>query len=156
MDIQLPKVKIKGQNMKFDIDYIEKLTKVLTDSSLTEISVEDGDQAVTIRKESNAVATVAASPVISSVTDNAVKQTESHKGKAITSPIVGTFYSAPSPDSEPFVKIGQEIEKGTKVCIIEAMKLMNEIESEFDGKITEICVSDGQPVEFGQVLMYVE
>lgn|SRR5574344_3021272 len=156
MDLQLPKVKIKGQNMKFDIDYIEKLTKVLTDSSLTEISVEDGDQAVTIRKESNAVATVAASPVISSVTDNAVKQTEAHKGKAITSPIVGTFYSAPSPDSEPFVKIGQEIEKGTKVCIIEAMKLMNEIESEFDGKITEICVSDGQPVEFGQVLMYVE
>ena len=78
------------------------------------------------------------------------------KGKPLTSPMVGTFYSAPSPDAEPFVKVGQTVKEGDVVCIVEAMKLMNEIEAEVSGKIVEICVSDGQPVEFGQVLMYVE
>src|SRR5574344_2572998 len=129
--------------MKFDIEYIEKLTKLLTDSSLTEISLEDGDQAVTIRKEqfaqSASVAPVAASaPVASEV------KAESHKGNPITAPIVGTFYGAPSPDAAPFVKVGDEVQKGSKVCIIEAMKLMNEIESDFSGKVIEICVTDGQ------------
>ena len=70
--------------------------------------------------------------------------------------MVGTFYSAPSPDADAFVKVGQTIKEGDVVCIVEAMKLMNEIESDFSGKITEICVEDGQPVEFGQVLMYIE
>lgn len=78
------------------------------------------------------------------------------KGKPITSPMVGTFYSAPSPDAKPFVEVGQTISQGDVVCIVEAMKLMNEIEAECSGKIVEICVKDGQPVEFGQVLMYVE
>ena len=86
----------------------------------------------------------------------AAEQKEVKKGKPLTSPMVGTFYSAPSPDAEPFVKVGQTVKEGDVVCIVEAMKLMNEIESEFSGKITEICVQDGQPVEFGQVLMYVE
>ena len=70
--------------------------------------------------------------------------------------MVGTFYTSPSPDAKPFVTVGQTIKQGDKVCIIEAMKLMNEIESEVAGKVIEICVQDGQPVEFGQVLMYVE
>lgn len=70
--------------------------------------------------------------------------------------MVGTFYSAPSPDADPFVKVGQTVKEGDVVCIVEAMKLMNEIEAEFSGKIVEICVQDGQPVEFGQVLMYIE
>ena len=83
-------------------------------------------------------------------------QEATHKGKALTSPMVGTFYSAPSPDADAFVKVGQTIKEGDVVCIVEAMKLMNEIESDFSGKITEICVEDGQPVEFGQVLMYIE
>ena len=83
-------------------------------------------------------------------------QEAAHKGKALTSPMVGTFYSAPSPDADAFVKVGQTIKEGDVVCIVEAMKLMNEIESDFSGKITEICVEDGQPVEFGQVLMYIE
>ena len=131
--------------MKFDIEYVEKLAKVLTDNSLTEISMEDGEQAITLRKDVIGVAPVekaASTPV--------------KAGKPLTSPMVGTFYSAPSPDAEPFVKVGQTIKEGDVVCIVEAMKLMNEIESEFSGKIVEVCVSDGQPVEFGQVLMYVE
>ena len=86
----------------------------------------------------------------------APKAESAHKGKAITSPMVGTFYAAPSPDASPFVEVGKSISQGDVVCIIEAMKLMNEIESEFSGTITEICVKDGQPVEYGQPLMYVE
>lgn len=87
----------------------------------------------------------------------ATQSTEAaHKGKAITSPMVGTFYSAPSPDADAFVEVGKSISQGDVVCIVEAMKLMNEIESEYSGTVTEICVKDGQPVEYGQVLMYVE
>ena len=147
--------------MKFDIEYVEKLAKVLADNSLTEISLEDGEQAITLRKE---VMGVAAAPVVATapVSQQAqtasvpVEQKEVKKGKPLTSPMVGTFYSAPSPDAEPFVKVGQTVKEGDVVCIVEAMKLMNEIEAEFSGKIVEICVSDGQPVEFGQVLMYIE
>ncbi len=146
--------------MKFDIDYVEKLAKVLADNSLTEISLEDGEQAITLRKE---VMGVAATPVVATPqqvqpapASSPAEQKEVKKGKPLTSPMVGTFYSAPSPDAEPFVKVGQTVKEGDVVCIVEAMKLMNEIEAEFSGKITEICVQDGQPVEFGQVLMYIE
>ena len=79
-----------------------------------------------------------------------------HKGTPITSPMVGTFYAAPSPDDAPFVKVGDTVAIGQVICIIEAMKLMNEIEAEASGRITEICVNNGDSVEFGQVLMYVE
>lgn len=149
--------------MKFDIDYVEKLAKVLADNSLTEISLEDGEQAITLRNE---VMGVTAAPVavaapqapanVPAPTVAPAAQEATHKGKALTSPMVGTFYSAPSPDADAFVKVGQTIKEGDVVCIVEAMKLMNEIESDFSGKITEICVEDGQPVEFGQVLMYIE
>jgi acetyl-CoA carboxylase biotin carboxyl carrier protein len=149
--------------MKFDINYIEKLAKILNDSSLTEISLEDGEAAITIRREVPVIAApqmpaqIAATPqAVSLPVQNDVAKIEAHKGNPIVSPIVGTFYCAPAPGEEPFVKVGDEITKGSKVCIIEAMKLMNEIESDFSGKVTEICVTDGQPVEFGQVLMYVE
>ena len=70
--------------------------------------------------------------------------------------MVGTYYKSPSPDADPFVKVGSDVKQGDVVCIVEAMKMMNEIESEVSGKVVEICVEDGQPVEFGQVLMYVE
>lgn len=149
--------------MKFDIDYVEKLAKVLADNSLTEISLEDGEQAITLRNEVMGVAAapvaVAAPQAPANVPAPAIApaaQEAAHKGKALTSPMVGTFYSAPSPDADAFVKVGQTIKEGDVVCIVEAMKLMNEIESDFSGKITEICVEDGQPVEFGQVLMYIE
>jgi len=148
--------------MKFDIDYVEKLAKVLAENSLTEISLEDGEQAITLRKEVVALAAApVAAPAVQSVpaaqAPAAGETAEPEKkGTPITSPMVGTFYSAPSPDAKHFVEIGQEISKGDVVCIVEAMKLMNEIESEVSGKVVEICVKDGQPVEFGQVLMYIE
>lgn len=147
--------------MKFDVDYIEKLAKVLADTSLTEISLEDGEQAITLRKDlpivntAPAVQTVSA-PAVQAPATAAAPQAEVKKGKAVTSPMVGTFYSAPSPDAKAFVEVGQSVKKGDVVCIVEAMKLMNEIETEFSGKILEVCIQDGQPVEFGQVLMYIE
>jgi len=152
--------------MKFDAEYIEKLAEIIADKGLTEISLEDGNQAITMRKDlyTGAVqvaapqvvaAPQAAAPVATSAAP-AEPKAEVKKGQAVTSPMVGTFYKAPSPDAKPFVEVGQTISKGDVVCIVEAMKLMNEIESEFSGKITEICVKDGEPVEFGQVLMYVE
>lgn len=76
--------------------------------------------------------------------------------KEVTSPMVGTFYRAPSPDSDPFVEVGSTVKKGQTTCIIEAMKLMNEVESEFSGKVVAILVENGQPVEYGEPLMRVE
>ena len=149
--------------MKFDIEYVEKLAKVLAENELTEISLEDGEQAITLRKEvvvaPAAIAPAAApqaAPAVQAPAPAPSASEPAKKGTPITSPMVGTFYSAPSPDAKPFVEVGQTIAQGDVVCIVEAMKLMNEIESEISGKIVEICVKDGQPVEFGQVLMYVE
>ena len=151
--------------MKLDTDYIEKLAKIINDNGLTEISLEDGEQAITIRKDVPEVVTVA-SPAVAAAPAAPVKveQTSGEeepakpapKGKAVTSPMVGTFYASPSPESEPFVEIGSEVKEGDVVCIIEAMKLMNEIKTEHSGKITQICVKNGDPIEYGQVLMYVE
>lgn len=148
--------------MKFDTDYIEKLAEIIEAKGLTEISLEDGNQAITVRRElyttdAPVVAAPAAAPAAQPVqTPAAAPKQEAKKGQPVTSPMVGTFYKASSPDAKPFVEVGQTISKGDVVCIVEAMKLMNEIESEFSGKVVEICVEDGQPVEFGQVLMYIE
>ena len=144
--------------MKLDEAYIEKLADILVQKDLTEISLEDGEQAITIRKDGLRMPLASVAPVTASTTSAIQASTEptAHKGKPITSPMVGTFYVTPSPDAEPFVNVGQTIAKGQVVCIVEAMKLMNEIESEVSGKIVEICVEDGQSVEYGQVLMYVE
>ena len=152
--------------MKFEIEYIEKLAKIIANNELTEISLEEGNQAITIRKDLAEVITApvqsqqAPTPVVCQTTVTPVHTVEvekdSSKGNAITSPMVGTFYAAPSPDAEPFVEVGKSISSGDVVCIVEAMKLMNEIKSDFSGKITQICVKNGDPVEFGQVLMYVE
>lgn len=153
--------------MKFDVDYIEKLAKILEETSLTEISLEDGEQALTMRKD---LPPVVSAPVVQQAVPAAAAPASApaaqpaapaaaepaKKGKPLTSPMVGTFYKAASPDAKPFVEVGQTVSQGDVVCIVEAMKLMNEIKSEFSGKVVEICVEDGQPVEFGQVLMYIE
>ena len=153
--------------MKYEIEYIEKIAKIVADNQLTEITLEDGEQAIVIRKDSTVVAASApvavSAPVVApAVAQNPVVAKEeksaapASKGIAITSPMVGAFYAAPAPGAKPFVKVGDVVSAGQVVCIVEAMKLMNEIESEVSGKITEICVEDGQSVEYGQVLMYVE
>lgn len=151
--------------MKFEVEYIEKLAKIIADNELTEISLEEGEQAITIRKDIPEVIStgmplpVAAAPTAApaqAASAPASAAEPAKKGNAIVSPMVGTFYSKPAPDKEPFVKVGDTVSVGDVVCIVEAMKLMNEIESEFSGKIVEICVKDGEAVEYGQPIMYVE
>ena len=154
--------------MKFDLDYIEKLVTMVSDSELTELALEDGDRAILLKKEkevvtAQTVALAAPAPVqtvsapVANTEAPAVDETKAEEvGTPILSPMVGTFYSAPSPGAKPFVQVGDVVSKGQVVCIIEAMKLMNEIEAEVSGKITKILVEDGKPVEYGQVLMYVE
>jgi len=150
--------------MKLNTEYIEKLAKIINDNGLTEISVDDGEEAITIRKDAPEVISVAApaqavpAPAVSASAPAEKEEVQKpvQKGKTITSPMVGTFYASSSPDAEPFVEVGSEVKEGDVVCIIEAMKLMNEIKSEHTGKITQICVKNGDPIEYGQVLMYVE
>ena len=92
-------------------------------------------------------------PVIQSIqTAQPVQEEPKEEYKEIKSPMVGTFYSKPSPDKEAFVKVGDKVKKGQVVCIIEAMKLMNEIEAEFDGEVVEVCLNDGDAVEYGKSL----
>lgn len=146
--------------MNFDMDYVKKLIKILEESSLTELALEDGEKAIMLKKEREVVAAqpvLAATAAVSSIgAPEASNVASAPKGKAITSPMVGTFYKSPSPGAKPFVEVGSTVSEGQVVCIIEAMKLMNEIEADHAGKVIEICVDDGQAVEFGQVLMYVE
>lgn len=153
--------------MKFDLDYLEKLANIVYENDLSEISLEDDEKAVCFKREKQQVVQATApmvmpATVTSQVVSPVAKQTEetkavnAPKGTPITAPMVGTFYSAPSPDAAPFVKVGDNVSIGQVVCIIEAMKLMNEIEADVSGRITEICVNNGDAIEFGQVLMYVE
>lgn len=152
--------------MNFDLDYIEKLAKIISEQNLTELCLEEGESAIILRKEKELVSTTVSAapvavsaPVVAPQTASAAPVADAlpaKKGTPVTSPMVGTFYEASSPGSPAFVSVGQTVSSGQVVCIIEAMKLMNEIESEVSGKVTEICVKNGEPVEFGQVLMYVE
>lgn len=148
-----------------DKQKIQELADLLTENELTEISIKEGDKEIVIKKEKSFVqATAAMAPSVAASAISKAGETETlictpveiKKGKPITSPMVGTFYRAPSPDAKPFVELGSMVSEGKAVCIVEAMKLMNEIEADVSGKVIEICVEDGQPVEFGQVLMYVE
>lgn len=153
--------------MKIELEYIEKLIQLATENGLTEISVEEGEKAVIIKKEKEVITaqTVHTAPVVAAQMAapaeaksavSAEPQKAAPKGVAITSPMVGTFYRASTPGSAPFTDVGKTVNAGQVVCIIEAMKLMNEIEAEVSGKVVEICVQDGQPVEYGQTLMIVE
>ena len=137
--------------MNFEIEYIEKLANLADENQLTEITVEDGDKAIIIKRGIQGAQVVApvsvpaapqaAAPAAAQQT--AAPATEQPKGTAITSPMVGAFYAAPSPGAKPFVKVGDTVAAGQVVCIVEAMKLMNEIESEVSGKVTQFCVKDG-------------
>lgn len=131
----------------------EKIKQLMIDmgnSKLTSIDIEFPD-GVKIKMEKNA-STTAIEPVVQQVL---IKDHIEEDGNIVKSPMVGTFYSKSSPTSNPYVEIGSEVKKGTVLCIVEAMKLMNEIESEFNGKIAEILVEDGRPVEYGQPLFRI-
>ena len=152
--------------MKFDLKYLEKLAKLMDEHELTEMSLEDQEQSIVFKREKETVTAQQIAPVtqlpqiiqqpqVAKATSEQQKEEEKTK-KAIKSPMVGTFYMASSPGAKPCVEVGSTVSTGQVVCIIEAMKLMNEIEAEVSGKVTQICVKDGEAVEYGQVLMYVE
>ena len=145
-----------------DIRKIKTLIEMLEASNLNEIEVSQGEESVRISKSSGEIKVLQDSNIginnesqsINKIDNNQIEN--EIKGNQVTSPIVGTFYRKPSPDKEPFVKVGDIVNKGDVLCIIEAMKMMNEIKSEFDGKISSIEVDDGQPVEFGQAIIVIE
>ena len=143
-----------------DIRKIKKLIEMLQESDLKEIEVSQGDESVRILRsglnETGANKVIQQTQVYSAE-PNIEQKIEPKKieGNIITSPIVGTFYRKPSPDKDPFIKVGDSVEQGDVLCIIEAMKMMNEIKSDYSGKIVSIDVEDGQPVEYGQHIITI-
>lgn len=145
-----------------DLEKIEGLVKIIENSSLTEFTLKEGDLKITMSKLDNPPVVAAGMPVAAAPAaapkSEAVSESEEQEEEKlfITSPIVGTFYSAPAPDAPAFVKVGDQVKNGQTVCILEAMKLMNEIQSEFDCEIEAILVSNEQKVEYGQPLFRVK
>lgn len=158
----------------FDVEALRQIVELLETSDVTQLTWRRGDERLTIRRGQPPTAIVQAVPSIPSpaptvaVVDRGTRpspatakppsaQPEAEKtGQLVTSPFVGTFYRTPAPDQPPFVELGTTVRKGQVLCIIEAMKLMNEIEAEVAGKVAEILVENGQAVEFGQPLLRIE
>jgi acetyl-CoA carboxylase biotin carboxyl carrier protein len=134
---------------------IEKLTKYLEDKGLAEVSIETKDGKISLKKGGQHFLPQVALPPASQKTSSEAEIKKSNLPE-ITSPMVGTFYASPTPGAEPFVKVGSKIKPGDVLCIIEAMKIMNELPSEISGTVKEILVKDGQTVEYGQVVIRVE
>lgn len=151
-----------------DLNLIKKLIKILEASEVTDLEVEENGTRVKLAKKVRVTQAVTipqpqiASPV-NQQTSVAVSKTEEKKSTEetsnlheIKSPIVGTFYRAPAPDADSYVQVGDVVSAGTVLCIVEAMKLMNEIESDISGKIVKILVDNGKPVEYNQPLFLIE
>jgi len=142
-----------------DMSQIKEIAKTMSENGLTLIEITEGDSTLRVERKCTAEAAPAPSPVVlpctsinhtedilqndSSAVDNTIQ---------IKSPMVGVFFSAPSPDSKPYVKVGSHVKRGDTLCVIEAMKLLNEICAERDGEVVDICAVDGQTIEFSQVL----
>mgnify|MGYP005720742057 FL=1 len=140
-----------------DIRKIKTLIEMLEESNLNEIEVTQGEESVRITKDkNNDESSVKNNLTNLSVENENLSGSGIVEGNIMTSPIVGTFYRKPAPDKEPFVKVGDVVNKGDVLCIIEAMKMMNEIKSEHAGKIASIEIEDGQPVEFGQTIVVIK
>lgn len=141
-----------------NIKEIKQLVKLMIDNDLNELDITDGDNSVHLKRGPSGV------PVMVPASTAGIQASEAPAGQQdvddglleITSPMVGTFYVAESPDSDPHVRVGEQIDDDTVVCVVEAMKVMNEIKAECAGTIAQICVENAQPVEFGQVLFRVK
>ena len=169
--------------MSLDIKEIQELIKFVAKSGVSEVDLEMGDMKISIKtppkKGKGQVETVvqqipvaaapaiapvtvqsppivAAAPEVASETPIASSDTDDSKYVTIKSPMIGTFYRKPSPDKDPFVNVGDEVNVGTVVCVVEAMKLFNEIESEISGKIIKVLVEDMSPIEYDQPLFLVD
>jgi acetyl-CoA carboxylase biotin carboxyl carrier protein len=147
--------------MSINFQELRELIAAIANTDVVELNLKNADFELAVKKNPGAVTTVistnnAPQPVIVSAIDVlAGPATVDRKWVEVKSPMVGTFYRAPAPDEPSFASVGDRIAVGQAVCIIEAMKLMNELEAEISGQVMEILVENGQPVEFGQILMYV-
>ena len=140
-----------------NIKQIRELAQIVNENGLTALEITDGETHIRIGKELQMVAAAApVAPVAAPVVEPAPIKDESgidfNRATEIKASLIGVFYSAPSPDAEPYVKVGTKVKKGDVLCIIEAMKLMNEIAADRDGVVADICVGNGSIVEVGQVL----
>ncbi len=141
-----------------DISQIRKLIRLIQSTDVTEIEVSDGDQSVRISRQSAftaAPAAAVAAPVPAAQASPAETAPAHEEEHLVKSPMVGTFYRSPSPEAEPFVTEGARIKKGDTLCIIEAMKLMNEIEAEYDGVVEKILIENATPLEYGQAMFVI-
>jgi len=155
-------------NQNIDYKELKEILKYINDANITEFKLELADFKIEIKKGSTIPmqAIMAAAPqvvhqaapaaVAAPAVAEAPKAAVDDKFLKVTSPMVGTFYASPAPGAKPFVQLGDTVKPGQTVCIIEAMKLMNDISSEVSGKVAQILVQDGQAVEYGQVLMLIE
>ena len=144
--------------MKIDKKIIQELSNYLKEFNLTEIEITEKDTKIKVSKNNVSISNQpqVISPSLPA-TSSAPTQTQNIKsGTEITSPIIGTAYHAPEPGAKKFVEIGKKIKKGDTIMIVEAMKTMNHVPSTADGVVKEICVEDGQPVEFGQTIIILE
>ena len=153
-----------------DLRKIKKLMELLEESGIAEIEVKEGEESIKLSRNTQAVQNIINPPAetnqtitaIDNVKDTAVTDDKSDKSKElpdgdiITSPMVGTFYRSASPESKPFVEKGQKVSKGDTLCILEAMKMMNQVNAETGGTIIDILVDDAEPVEFGQPLFVIK
>ena len=149
-----------------DIRKVKKLIELLEESGISELEISEGEESVRISRHPRSgvqVAAVPAAPVAHAVPIAAAvpataagERAPQNDEHTVTSPMVGTYYASASPGAKPFVEIGSEIEVGQILCIIEAMKMMNQIESDKAGRVTAILAKNGEPVEFGQPLFIIE
>ena len=149
-----------------DIRKVKKLIEMLENSNLEEIEIQEGEESVRLVKSNGNINNISSTQSIAvpqiSTSEAPVEEDqseevnrESEEGKLITSPMVGTFYASASPGTKPFINIGDLVAEGDVVCIVEAMKMMNEIKSEFSGKVVSIKVENSEPVEYGQALFEI-
>jgi len=147
-----------------DIKEIKELIEAFSKSGLTKLEIEQGDFSLKLKKETQEIKVVQTAQVesvpVSVPVQNAEKKDEQEVEDDglvyVESPIIGTFYRAPSPDSDPYVEVGTRVKKGDVLCIVEAMKIMNEIESEYSGVIVKIFPKNGESVEYGQKLFAIK
>ena len=150
-----------------DLRKLKTLIDLVSESGVAELEITEGEDRVRIVNRNGAAPVQVHQPVAIAqpmpvpvpapeVAPAPAPTAPQQTGTPLTSPMVGTFYRAPSPGADPFVKVGDTVKKGQVVCIIEAMKLLNEVEADMDGTVKEVCVENGQPVEFGQSLFIIE
>ena len=144
--------------MKIDKKLIKELSEYLDEFKLTEIEFTEKDTKIKVSKNNVSINNQTAPTIQNnpSTKDETLNTINANSGKEVKSPIIGTAYHAPEPGAKKFVEVGKKIKKGDTVMIVEAMKTMNHVASTADGTVKEICVDDGQPVEFGQTILIVE